>query len=871
MQQYSSNIINQPLLSSKPNEKTINENFSTKSEIIQRSQSPTPLRSLNRIPQKLEIQPTKPSHTLTLGDNSVLSLVCSYKYLFSGSQDPYIRVWDLSAFQQIKTLRGHTGGILCLYLSGDYTMLFSSSGDETVRVWNTETLNCLYVIQSSHDVGDLFSVVYSDSLETLYIGCQNTSIQQFDLSTKENYRSLNFPLPLKSSSETEDAETAKVCAEISYIPKYDDDNDIPRYEIDETMVYWNSHNGYVYALLLGNNKDGEILISGSGDGDVKIWSIEKNSMNLLQILKGTDAGVLTFALHEDLLFCGTQGGDIKIYDLETYQHIRTLVAHEDDVLTLVISDHNLYSGSADGTIKKWSKTFEILDTFKDHTGIILSLTLSPKELSSHSRWLISGANDQLIKFWSLPVLFNDQESMDTSTADVMLYALSKWVSLRTVSGNVKNFEECLRGAKFLKSIFEQLGAEAFLLPGAPGQNPLVFGKFLGIKDNKLATATRKVQKTFNILVYGHYDVVNAEEEGWLSNPFEMFGKDGYLYGRGVTDNKGPMLAAIFAASELQQEKGLEVNVSFLIEGEEENGSEGFYNVVDNSKELIGEADVIFISNSYWYCDEIPCLNYGLRGVIRATIEISSSKSDVHSGMEGGAVSEPLNDMIRVLAKLVSNDNHIQIPGFYDKVRPITEYEEKLYEPIVGLCARRTQDKNPKDLKNLLMSRWRHPSLTIHKIDVSGPNNVTVIPRFAKATVSMRIVPDQDLEEIASNFMQYVELVFNELKTDNAITITLNNLADWWLGDPENRFFKATEEAVKQEWGIKPLYVREGGSIPAVRWLEKKFNAVAVNLPMGQASDQAHLINERIRLQNLYNGKNIFKNLFKKLSENTAAT
>lgn len=328
MQQYSSIIINQPLLSSKPNEKTINENFSTKSEIIQRSQSPTPLRSLNRIPQKLEIQPTKPSHTLTLGDNSVLSLVCSYKYLFSGSQDPYIRVWNLSAFQQIKTLRGHTGGILCLYLSGDYTMLFSSSGDETVRVWNTETLNCLYVIQSSHDVGDLFSVVYSDPLETLYIGCQNTSIQQFDLSTKEKYRSLNSPLLVKSSNENEDAETAKFCAEISYIPKYDDDNDIPRYEIDETMVYWNSHNGYVYALLLGNNKDGEILISGSGDGDVKIWSIEKNSMNLLQILKGTDAGVLTFALHEDLLFCGTQGGDIKIYDLETYQHIRTLVVHE---------------------------------------------------------------------------------------------------------------------------------------------------------------------------------------------------------------------------------------------------------------------------------------------------------------------------------------------------------------------------------------------------------------------------------------------------------------------------------------------------------------------------------------------------------------
>ncbi|CAG8525543.1 4253_t:CDS:10 [Racocetra fulgida] len=486
-------------------------------------------------------------------------------------------------------------------------------------------------IMLDHDVGDLFSVVYSDSLETLYIGCQNTSIQQFDLSVKEKYRSLHLPntckcskffdtLPPKLSDDNKGIMAANVYAEISYIPKNEiDDVDIPRYEIDDTMVYWNSHNGYVYALLLGKNKD--------------------------------DAGVLTITLHEDLLFCGAQ--------------------------------------------------------------------------------------------------------------DVMLYALSKLVSLRTVSGNDKYLEECFRGAKLLKSIFEQLGAEAFLLPGIPGRNPLVIGKFLGIKDNELATASTNVQKTLNILVYGHYDIVDAEEEAWLSNPFEML---------------GPMLAAIFAASELRQEKGLKTNVSFLIEGEEENGSEGFHNIIDNSK--------------------TPCLTYGLRGVIRATIEISSSKDDVHSGVEGGAVSESLNDLIRVLAKLVSNDNQILIP----------------------------------DIKNSLMSRWRHPTLTIHKIDVSGPNNVTVIPRSAKAAVSMRIVPDQDLEEIAANFVEYVELVFGELKTDNTIKV-----ADWWLGDPENRFFKAAEETVRQEWGVNPLYVREGGSIPAIRWLEKKFNAVVVNLPMGQVS------------------------------------
>ncbi|CAG8444891.1 387_t:CDS:10 [Diversispora eburnea] len=734
--------------------------------------------SLNRISIKFDKPPPLPSHTVTLGENSVLSLACTCDCLFSGSQSPNIQVF---------------------------------------RVWDTKLLKCLCVIQSSHDVGDLFSVVYSDSLETLYIGCQNTTCIR---KIKENVRG---------------------------------------------VVYLNSHNGYVYALELGKTKNGEILMSGSGDGDVKVWSIKKNSMELLRVLKGTDdAGILTLALYDDLIFCGAQGGNIK--------HVRSLMAHDDDVLALVFRGSNLFSGSADGTIKRWSKNFEILDTFRDHKGIVLSLALTPqsdmKSSSDNSNlWLISGANDQLIKFWNLPVLTMASEGQieEESTTDVMLYALSKWISLQTVSGKLKCFEECLRGAKYLKGIFEQLG-----------KNPLVFGKFVGIDDElssyKLPCGYYK--KKTNILVYGHYDVIDADETKWNTDPFEMFGKDGYIYGRGVSDNKGPMLATIFAASELQQEKKLKANVYFLIEGEEESGSVGFYEALEKSKDLIGEIDVIFVSNSYWLDDEIPCLTYGLRGVIRSTIEITSSHTDLHSGMQGGAISEPLNDMVRVLSKLISDDNYILIPGFYDKVRPVTPSEQQLYEPLVELKIRETFNnksnisQNHDEFQKLqnrkkLMARWRYPSLTVHKIDVSGPKNSTVIPCKAKANVSMRIVPDQDLNVIVEYFQSYVKSIFETLKTDNDLSITINSKTDWWLGDIGSKYYKATEQAIEQEWGIKPLYIREGGSIPTVRLLEKEFNAVTVHFPMGQSTDQAHLNNERIRLQNLFKGKLIFKRLFSK--------
>ncbi|KAF9158078.1 hypothetical protein DFQ26_008012 [Actinomortierella ambigua] len=779
-------------------------------------------------------------HTLTQEENSVLSLAATPTLLFSGGQGVHasdIHVWDLEHFQLKANLKGHLGSILSLHMRSDGKWLFSSSGDGTVRVWDTESFQCLYHIHSSQDVGDVFSVVYSEALNTMFIGCQNTSIQWIDFSDfkpdtpvspsiTHTLRRQGPPSFFDGGAGNQIRKqllTASMPSSLQ-VPVPSREEHVIRCSIPEENIQQNSHFGYVYCLLLGKvpNVDEEILFSASGEGD------------------------------------------IKIFDLETFQLIRSIAAHTDDVLALVVRGSQVYSASADGVVKVQDGVIGN-DTWDDHHGSVLSMTCSKD-------YVVTGGSDKLIKLWAVPTRDTTAETSteDESVAklsDSMHRALSEWIAIPTVSGVPARLEDCRRGAKFLKDTLLQLGAEAKLIPGAPGHNPIVYGQFSARNGGES-------KRPMNVLVYGHYDVIAAESKKWVHPPFTMQGENGYLYGRGTTDNKGPMLACIFAASELMEEQALDVNVKFLIEGEEENGSVGFFQAVEQNIELFKEADVILLSNSYWLGEDIPCLTYGLRGVIHSTITITSKNADLHAGVDGGAVSEPLFDMVKVLAELVDPDRSVKIPGFYDCVRPLTAQEDALYTPIVedmlnNPAGQRHWDRlgpglTKEEVKQNLMARWRHPSLTVHQVDVSGPKNRTVLPRMAKASVSMRIVPDQDSTEITRSFEAYIQKVFGSLQSENEIDIAIKVVADWWVGDTENRFFKAAEVAIERTWGQKPLFIREGGSVPAIRWLEKRLQAAAVHIPMGQSSDQAHLNDERIRVQNLSFGKRVIKEFLKEL-------
>jgi di- and tripeptidase len=190
----------------------------------------------------------------------------------------------------------------------------------------------------------------------------------------------------------------------------------------------------------------------------------------------------------------------------------------------------------------------------------------------------------------------------------------------------------------------------------------------------------------------------------------------------------------------------------------------------------------------------------------------------------------------------------------------------MYSAIVENHLRNDPSLDPDALRERLMSKWRFPSHTIHRINVSGPANATVIPRSATASISIRIVPDQDLQTIKETLTSYLHSEFGTFCSNNTLTITIDHEAEPWLGDPQNEAFKTLEQAIEDVWGngVKPLYIREGGSIPSARFLEREFGAPAAHLPCGQASDHAHLDNERLRLTNLYKSKAILKRFFREL-------
>lgn len=440
-------------------------------------------------------------------------------------------------------------------------------------------------------------------------------------------------------------------------------------------------------------------------------------------------------------------------------------------------------------------------------------------------------------------------------------------------------EHCFRGAKFLLRLLESMGAEVKLAQPVEGKNPVVLGRI--VVDPALPTVT----------FYGHYDVQPAHEPEWQTDPFEVTSVDGYLYARGVSDNKGPILAFVYAVKELLEgggslagggdgTQGLPVNVAFLFEGEEENGSIGFRDAVMQNVRWFEGTRAVLISNTLWVGEHRPCITYGMRGMIALSVEVRGPVRDLHSGNEGGVFSEPLADLNKVLASLVDSRNNICVPGFYagvrdnmlsaamERMRTSSEFSLEGYRQALGvkeLSAGRSEEE-------LLTARWCQPSLSVVDVRVGtaeeeenahyrfGPTRFSVIPRAAVGKISVRFVPDQDAGDLIERLKAHMQHEFAKLRSGNSISIKVHSVGDWWESNPQSSLMRMAEEAVAAEWGEMPLLVREGGTMPVASALEKMLDAPAVLLPMGQSSDACHLANERIRRVNLLHGKNVVKKL-----------
>lgn len=326
-----------------------------------------------------------------------------------------------------------------------------------------------------------------------------------------------------------------------------------------------------------------------------------------------------------------------------------------------------------------------------------------------------------------------------------------------------------------------------------------------------------------ILVYGHYDVQPAGlEDGWSTEPFKLSIDDkGRMYGRGSTDDKGPVLGWLNALHAHKQ-AGVELPVNLLMcfEGMEEYGSEGLDDFIEKEAKpggFFAEADAVCISDNYWLGTDKPCLTYGLRGCNYYSVQVSGPGQDLHSGVFGGTAQEPMTDLVRVMGTLVDTNGKIQIPGINEMVAPVTYEERALYGPIsytmdnlhesLGSTTTIHTEKEPT-----LMARWRMPSLSLHGVEgaFSQPGAKTVIPAKVIGKFSIRTVPDMKSEKVDECVYKYVAEQFRKLGSKNKCEVKLQHSGNWWVASPKHWNFSAAGKAVERVFGVKPDLTREGG-------------------------------------------------------------
>lgn len=327
-----------------------------------------------------------------------------------------------------------------------------------------------------------------------------------------------------------------------------------------------------------------------------------------------------------------------------------------------------------------------------------------------------------------------------------------------------------------RSHIERLGGECQLIPNpadvvVPPQKPTLPPILLA---NFHVDDTKKT-----ICVYGHLDVQPAaKEDGWNSDPFTLTEKDGKLYGRGSSDDKGPALSWLWVI-EAHRELGLDlpVNVKILYEGMEEYGSEGLFELIQAEAKpggFLNDVDFFCISDNYWLGQTKPCLTYGLRGMAYFQLSVQCCEQDLHSGVFGGTVHEAMTDLVRLLGTLVDTDGTILVEGVMDNVKPVTPDEEVLYDALeFDVEAYKDESKVKsisnkllhEDKKSLLMHRWRYPTCSIHGIEgaFSGPGAKTVIPAKAIGKFSFRLVPDQKPEHVEKVVQQHIEREFAKVR------------------------------------------------------------------------------------------------------------
>jgi len=424
--------------------------------------------------------------------------------------------------------------------------------------------------------------------------------------------------------------------------------------------------------------------------------------------------------------------------------------------------------------------------------------------------------------------------------------LLDWLRIPSVSADPRFHGDVLRAASFLKARLEEAGVQNVELCETAG-NPIVYGDYL--IDPALPT----------VLVYGHYDVQPADPyELWQSPPFEPVIKDGKIYARGACDDKGQAYMHVKAFEMMMRDGqgGVPCNIKFMMEGEEEIGSNNLALFVQANKEKL-EADVILLSDTGILANDVPSIEVGLRGLSYHEVEVTGPNRDLHSGLYGGAVQNPINALCAMIASLHDENGYITIPGFYDNVEELTPaaraelakapFSEADFEASIGLPASYGEAGYSTPERTSI-----RPTLDVNGIwgGYTGEGAKTVIASKAFAKISMRLVPNQTSDEITALFQQHFASIAPAGVT---VEVRPHHGGEPVVTSTDSAAYRAAADAMATTFGKRPVPTRGGGSIPIVAMFKSELGIDSVLFGFGLDSDAIHSPNEHFGVFNFLKG------------------
>lgn len=428
--------------------------------------------------------------------------------------------------------------------------------------------------------------------------------------------------------------------------------------------------------------------------------------------------------------------------------------------------------------------------------------------------------------------------------DEALEALKDLLRIPSVSAVTAHQPDVRRAAEFVRDQLASAGLTTELVETAG--HPIVYAEWL------------KAGKAPTVLIYGHYDVQPPDPlDKWVTPPFEPDVRDGCVWARGATDDKGQMLTHVLSvAAWLKSEGRLPINVKFVIEGEEEVGSENLDKFLAARHDQL-RSDIAVISDTSQYAPNTPAITYGLRGIMACEVRLHGPKQDLHSGIFGGSITNPANALARLIASLHDAHGRVQIPGFYDDVLPLTDAERGSFAALpfletdffasVGVTAGWGEAGFSSTER-----RWARPTCDVNGLTAGyqGEGPKTIIPACASAKITCRLVPHQDPHKLTKSLGQFLQ---EQTPPGCRLEFLEQHGCPGFVADTNSPFMEAAHSAIREAFGVTPVMIREGGSIPVVGTLKKLLGVDTLLLGWGQNTDNLHSPNEHFSINDFHRG------------------